>query len=285
MLSRSPLVPPPPSIGALRSDIAWTRVLAAADRFRDALDRCTWNPDQPRIPAGESGGGRWTDGTGGGATRDDRRSKDRIRLADASTTRSPELLADLKQKIDAADQRLANALARGSSGLEISHAEIDRARLSIAEKALERVGSTEWAHAAAKDNYGAGTYKCNLFVYDMLKEVEADPPLANGGWRYNWFGQGAPKYPVLAGQWADPKFDVPGWTVVADGPRLGDLLARAATSIFSIRATGHVGVFSGYEGMAGRTVSARDNSVVLEQWPFADRNPYTIRRYKGARSP
>ncbi len=235
-------------------------------------------PENPAAVAGPTGRAE--------ARRDDRRSKDRIRLADVSEKPSAELLADLKRKIDAADDRLANALARGSSGLEISHAEIDRARLSIAEKALERVGSTERAQNVSKDNYRAGANKCNLFVYDTLKEVEADPPLANGGAFFNWFGQGVPIYPVLAGQWADPDFDIAGWAAVEGRPQVGDVLAKRSRGGFLLGFTGHVAVFVGYEGNEGRSVSGREKAVVFENWPF-DRpdKTYTVRRYRGVRTP
>ena len=248
-----------------------------------------WNPDQPRVPAGRIGGGQWTDGGIGGGAETSNGGPARTtghRLADASNTPSPEFRAELKRRIDAADERLADAYARASSGLEISHAEIDRARLAIAEKALEAVGSSDWAQSVAKDNYPAGSNKCNLFVYDMLKSVETEPPLANGGIMYNWFGEGAPKYPVLAGQWANTKFGIPGWDVVEGVPVWGDVIARPTPFGWAPRSTGHVAIFVGFDGASGRTVSARESGVVFEDWPFQySRDAYVVRRYRGIRAP
>ncbi|NLH79563.1 MAG: hypothetical protein GX458_01790 [Phyllobacteriaceae bacterium] len=53
-----------------------------ASLLRFVLLHRKYNPDQPRIPAGESGGGRWTDGGGSGGG-------DRVRLAQNGPTRLP----------------------------------------------------------------------------------------------------------------------------------------------------------------------------------------------------
>ena len=55
---------------------------AEASLLRFVLLHRKYNPDQPRIPAGESGGGRWTDGSGAGAD-------GRIRLAQNGPPRLP----------------------------------------------------------------------------------------------------------------------------------------------------------------------------------------------------
>lgn len=223
---------------------------------------------------------------GGGTGGDRIASSGRIRLADASSTPSPEFRAELTRRIDAADERLDNAYRRASSGLEISHAETERARLEIADKAVEQVGSTEWAQDVAKDNFPAGANKCNLFVCDTLKSVEAEPPLANGGILYNWFGEGVPKFPVLAGQWANTKFDIPGWDVVDGIPMPGDVIARSTPLGWAPRSTGHVAIFVGIDGGSPRTTSAREGGVVFELWPFKySRSDYVVRRYRGARVP
>lgn len=272
-----------PTPAARRSAILAARVDASAARLLEALERARWNPDQPRIPAGETGGGRWTDGTGSWTGGDRSPRSDRIRVADASPSPSPEFLAELKRRIDAADERLAIAYARASSGLEISHAEIDRAQLAVAEKAVAEIGSTEWAWGTAKDNFRAGSYKCNLFVFDVLKSVEADPPLANGGRLYNWFGFGVPKYPVLAGQWGDPAFHVDGWDIVEGRPAIGDIISAPRWSPVS---TGHVGIFVGYDGGTPMSVSAKDRVVEFGKWPFDDpKKVYRLRRYRGVRAP
>lgn len=264
-------------------------VVDAAHRLARAVERASYDPNQPRIPAGSSGGGRWTDDEGSGVRiphADPIPKAPPIRLADGVEAPSPEFIADLKRQIDAADERLKNAILRGSSGIEISHAEIERARLAIAEKALDEVGSTAWAQDVEKENFPARANKCNLFVYDTLRSVESDPPLANGGVLYNWFGKGVPKYPVLAGQWADEKFQIPGWVVI-DGPaQSGDVIARHTPLGWAPRSTGHVAISVGNLHGLPITVSARERNVVFEQWPVkANRSQYTVRRYSGGRLP
>lgn len=52
----------------LKSDIAWLRCLLAFRRFALAAIKANFSPGQLRIPAGQPGGGQWTDGDGGGLT-------------------------------------------------------------------------------------------------------------------------------------------------------------------------------------------------------------------------
>lgn len=276
-----------------RSEIArrwWAsseRVLIAARRLAVALERDAFDPSQPRVPAGQPGGGRWSDGSGGGGGSGVDRTgpSDRIRLADASDRPSPEFRAELQRRIDAADERLDNAYRRGSSGLEISHAEIERARLEIAVKAVAEIESTEWAKAVDKPPYRAGTYKCNLFVYDTLKSVESDPPLANGNRLYNWFGIGSAKYPLLAGQWGDAARVVPGWSIVTGNLEPGDVIAVQHDSE---NASGHTVIYVGRDHGVARTVGAGDYTVNFTGWPFREKDKVlkpVARRYRGERRP
>ena len=50
----------------LRWQEAGNRMMLAAYRLEAVLRKANFNPDQPRVPAGNPGGGEWT-GTGGGA--------------------------------------------------------------------------------------------------------------------------------------------------------------------------------------------------------------------------
>lgn len=43
----------------LRLELAWMRL---AERFARLAEKAGFNPDQPRLPAGQSGGGQWTSG-------------------------------------------------------------------------------------------------------------------------------------------------------------------------------------------------------------------------------
>lgn len=270
-----------------RARLSTERFLRAAEQLRIALERNAYDPNQPRIPTGQTGAGRWTDGVSGGdgsPTNGGRRSSGRILVADASNEPSPEFLSDLKRRVDEADERLANAYARASSSIEISHAETNRARLAIAEKALAERDSARWAYGVAKGNYPAGSNKCNLFVYDILKNVEADPPLANGGVLYNWFGLGAAKYPLLAGQWADPSREVSGWSLVTGSLRPGDVVAVEESSG---NATGHTAIYVGFDSGIHRTVGANARSVSYTGWPWRkqDVGRPVVRRYVGERRP
>jgi hypothetical protein len=51
---------------ALASYAAGERMMAAFERLRALVEKAGFNPDQPRIPANQFGGGRWTDGGGSG---------------------------------------------------------------------------------------------------------------------------------------------------------------------------------------------------------------------------
>jgi hypothetical protein len=73
-----------------------------------------------------------------------------------------------------------------------------------------------------------------LFVYYVLNLAGANPGLPNG--RLNWIGKGSPPSPD---QWANPKYNIPGWQVLGprDAPRPGDVVAQR---IGYSNADGHV---------------------------------------------
>jgi hypothetical protein len=61
------------------------RLMLRADILRQVLRKANFNPDQPRVSAGESDGGQWTDGSigsGGGGANDEL-----IHVSDAPSTR------------------------------------------------------------------------------------------------------------------------------------------------------------------------------------------------------
>lgn len=182
--------------------------------------------------------------------------------------------------LDLAEKTLAEIAEGGASEADVATATLDVQRLRIARDALEQRNATDWAYAAPKGNYGEGTNKCNLFVHDTLKLSNVAPPLANGGSLYNTFGIGEPKYPVLAGQWADPNYGIPGWNVVTSDPKPGDVIATSAPGPAW---TGHVGIFVGRVGDTRWTSSAATNQIVVRDWPFSiEKQPYTTRRLFGS---
>lgn len=201
----------------------------------------------------------------------------------ASNDASPETVAYLSLKLSmdlsAARDTLDGLVRAGAPEAELKAAKLDVVRVQIALDALSQRYSTVWSYAAAKDAFGAETNKCNLFVYDTLKQTNTAPPLANGNRLYNTLGIGSPKYPVLAGQWADPAYTVSGWKVVTDPPRSGDVIA---TSDLQETWTGHVGIFVGYRDSWGWTSSAASSEVVVRDWPFRKSGArFTVRRYFG----
>lgn len=68
------------AILALKCEIAAQRVLVAGRRLVMLLRKANFNPGQLRIPAGESGGGRWTDGGGSGFIRIGARGRTSVRV-------------------------------------------------------------------------------------------------------------------------------------------------------------------------------------------------------------
>jgi hypothetical protein len=53
-------------LAALRSKLLGEQVLLAGYRLYLLMHKASYDPDQPRVPAGSSDGGQWT-GTGGAA--------------------------------------------------------------------------------------------------------------------------------------------------------------------------------------------------------------------------
>ena len=111
----------------------------------------------------------------------------------------------------------------------------------IAATAKKYLGSKNWLTKSKRGRAGAGTYKCSLFVHEVLKEAGAPAPTTGKG-----------KWPLQAGSWANPKLKIAGWRVLAPGEKWlpGDVLARAEASE---GATGHVAIVSG-EGKVTGTI-------------------------------
>jgi hypothetical protein len=49
---------------ALLTKLAGDRIIAALDRLGEVLAKGGYDPEQPRLPEGVTGGGRWSDGSG-----------------------------------------------------------------------------------------------------------------------------------------------------------------------------------------------------------------------------
>lgn len=135
-------------------------------------------------------------------------------------------------------------------------------RSAIVSAAAQYVLSTDWQLDGEKENFGAGTDKCNLFVHDVLTEAGASPDLPNPG-RF-WNGP----YPPVAGQWADSNYTIRNWRMLAPNETLlpGDV---AAERIDYGDASGHVMIVGNDNTLIG-TGPARGNypAGTIEQIPI-----------------
>ncbi|WP_313912958.1 RHS repeat-associated core domain-containing protein [Tahibacter sp.] len=106
---------------------------------------------------------------------------------------------------------------------------------------------------------GRFSYKCNLFVYDMLTGG-GDPPGRIDG------------RPPSASEWADKQVKIPGYYILPTPilPKPGDVIAS----------NGHVGIYAPLEDGSHGTVSAstNENIVVHNDWGFRSGDTPTIRR-------
>ena len=91
------------------------------------------------------------------------------------------------------------------------------------------IESTDWNYDIQKDDYPAGTNKCNIFCADVINAAGASLPSPN---IINPIASKIPfinkKYgPPFAGQWANPNYDIPNWRVLNanEVPRRGDIAA------------------------------------------------------------
>jgi hypothetical protein len=157
-------------------------------------------------------------------------------------------------------------------------AEQDRRGRVIVAEARKHVGSGNWDEAVDRGPYGPGRNKCNLFVYEVLNAAGTPVPMKI---RFSVSSFGNVKYPPLAGQWADPGVDIPGWEVVKD-PRPGDVVALKENYG---DASGHVGIVTGPGTSV--SVSSYTGTVVENNWGFRSdhKDDVVFRRYVGAPEP
>jgi hypothetical protein len=146
----------------------------------------------------------------------------------------------------------------------------------VAEAAESMKDSTAYASPQDEARY---PYTCNRFVHDVLVAVGLPLPL-----RERWGGLLQSRYPLLAGDYADPLREIPGLPVVHGLPRPGDVIAMP---LDSPRASGHVGIVVAYDPVTGqgRTVSVssstRPFTVKESDFGFRPRDreqPIVIRR-------
>lgn len=166
------------------------------------------------------------------------------------------------------------AIGEDSTSVSASKGTTTPADLSLQEatvrEARKHVSSKAWAYDADRPPYPPDTNKCNLFVYETLTKSGKPVPMKE---RWSWSNMKNVKYPPLAGQWADPSVEIPGWEVVTN-PQPGDVAAIAHD--YS-DASGHVAIVSG----PNSSISATGEEVVENDWGFRPGQTPTFRRYVG----
>jgi len=223
---------------------AFLKVIALNPRL---LDLRKFNPDQPRVPAGNGReSGRW--GSGGGST---------------TPTREED----------------ASPVITGRSAATVAFDKDQMTRNKIAIIGQKYLGSMDWAQETTNGNFPSGKDKCNQFVADVLTAAGASPGEPNhGGWPFY------AKYPPTAGQWADPNYDIPGWDVLGsdDNPQPGDVVAQ---QIKYIGASGHVMIVGPGGTVIGTGDSGPGPEGTIEMIPMPDKlgprplGPLVFRRW------
>ncbi len=149
-----------------------------------------------------------------------------------------------------------------------------RRREEIADIAKEYDHSTAWAFNKKKDDFPAGSNKCNKFVYDVTNEAGAKATV---------IGSDGKARPPLAAEWADPHTRIPNWRVLHPGetPQPGDV---TAWPFHYSDATGHSGIVTSVDRSGRVTAMAAHESVVGPDGSFNPSHAHpkvTYRRYTG----
>jgi len=145
----------------------------------------------------------------------------------------------------------------------------------IAATAEKYSGSTAWAFAKRKDNFGPGTNKCNKFVHDVTKESGAETTVIGV--------DGKPR-PPLAAEWADPNVEIPGWRVLGpdEAAEPGDVAAYKLPG-GGTQYTGHSGIVTNVDanGTVHAIAAHRDVVGPDEKFNSTRERSVTYRRYQG----
>ena len=248
--------------GLMKAGVSAGEILVAAGLApASARSLLKYDPQQPRVPAGNGrASGEWTDGSAAPTAARRRPAVSRRRNAfkpPRSTSPSPPTSAPAPNGGATSDQpaqdlwletmrqvtgdpqadyaersSLGNGGASAADLLPISNPislSVVRTRAAIAHIASQLVGAKDWEYDVSAEIPesnavdGPQSYKCSLFVYDVLSRVGAGPGLPNGC--LNWAGR---RYPPTPSQWADPRYNIPGWRALGprESPQPGDVVAQ-----------------------------------------------------------
>jgi hypothetical protein len=140
----------------------------------------------------------------------------------------------------------------------------------IGNTALTHVGEPGWGSPGWQGSPGWWSeFKCNLFVNMAVQEGGALPPMINGR-------------PATAGELANPNLVIPGWPVVVDKPKAGDILA---TGQGGPGYTGHTGIIAVGPNGNVTTVSASSDTTTVVSNRYGlnldgtTKNGVVLRRY------
>jgi cell wall-associated NlpC family hydrolase len=138
----------------------------------------------------------------------------------------------------------------------------EQVRADIARIARGYEGSGNWLYT--KD--GKSSYKCNIFVGDVLREAGIPVDglhLTHTGWAM-----------PTAGDWSDPDQKIPGWEVVdIKDAKPGDIIAERHP--YST-ASGHVGIVVGDHQTASSSAEIPGDDkgkIKVNDWGFREKQP------------
>ena len=138
---------------------------------------------------------------------------------------------------------------------------VETVRQKIADLARSHIGSSSWDRFGHRTGSGVTALpfapKCNLFVYEMLRNAGLYPGRPHTGGRiHRRFNDNVPK---TAADWASRSFYIPGWRILesVETPMPGDIAATVT----------HVGIVTGNRLTTSVHISG---PVVENEWGFRD---------------
>jgi hypothetical protein len=194
--------------------------------------------------------------------------------------------------VDVASNETGGTRSDADGGVDVAQLGVEPSFLSqdqspeavrerIAEIAQSLVDDQRWVTDGSYGLYPRGSNKCFLFVASVLAQAGADP--------------GTPNFhnltfrPPFAGQWADPTFNIPGWTVLGPDEAWapGDVVAQ---QIGYGNASGHVMIIGDGNTFVGTGSHGNGPEGTIEQIPWQSsltdnanvwKGPLVYRRWMG----